>query len=1402
MTGIQHLKLIDIVSRDVRHVAPNCTLDTAAGQMSKDRRSCLIVTADGVHPLGIVTERDIVRLLHQRQPPETPMSAVMTSPVMTALADTDFRAVYGLLQQRRIRHLVAVNEAQEMVGVASESDVRTHLGLDFFRRYEKLAAVMDRTIPALRPEATLDGALAMMLRTGHDHVMLVRNHKAVGIITERDLPHLLAVHADPGLVRLGDVATKPVMAVSERATVFEAISRMTAAGVRHFAVIDARGHIVGVISQHRLLERVGATILDEAWNSREDLRQEKVRIEEHLHAVLDATGIGVWEYQHTTDQYTCSDALTKLLGFPGADGARGREAWRARVHPDERASYDRGVANAQASADGRFDVEYRFQLDSGAWLWILDRGRIVEHDADGGPLRTVGTVTDVSALKDAQLLLRSERGFLKTLVQSIPDLIWLKDPDGIYLTCNPKFERFFGAREADVVGKSDYDFVDKGLADFFRQKDREAMAAGRPSVNEEWITYADDGHRELLETIKTPMLDGDGRLLGVLGVARDITGQRAVEERLRESEAALNQAQAIAQVGSWRLHIPSDRLEWSAETYRMFGVAPGTPLTIRAFLASVHPEDRERVANAWNAAVVGGGAYDIEHRIVAGGEIRWVRERAKLRFDDDGQAVLGIGTVQDITEQRLVDERLRKLSLTVEQSPASVVITDLEACIEYVNETFCQVTGYRPEEVIGHNPRVLRTERTPAETYRALWTALRAGETWTGEFVNKRKDGSTYIELARITPIHQADGRITHYLAIKEDITERKRVAAELDRHRHHLEELVAERTMQLETANRAKSTFLANMSHEIRTPMNAIIGLTHLAQRCSRDPRQEALLEKVSDAADHLLSVLNDILDISKIEAGKVQLEQTDFLLERVLGNVLTLVGDHARQKGLALSTQVEPALPLVMHGDPLRLGQILVNFASNAVKFTDAGSVILAVRKQSEDEAGLVLRFEVRDTGVGVAPEARLRLFQVFEQADVSTTRRYGGTGLGLAISRRLAQMMGGDVGVDSELGRGSTFWFTARLARSSTSAADIHVGSGKVDTAPELTLARSYRGMRVLLVEDNLVNQEVMLELLAGVGFVVDWAANGAEAVAMAERLAYDLVLMDVQMPVMDGLAATRAIRRLPGWAATPILAMTANAFDEDRARCIEAGMSDYLTKPVTTKVLFTQILKCLQPRGAAGNSNGENPATPTESSAMARRLEAAANLDVSQGLANVGNRMPSYIRLLRKYLACHVGDMDVVRRHIAASDIADAIRVAHSLKGVSATLGVTRVQATAAALESTLKANRPAANVEAAVGAVSGALSAFAAELSGILGEGSGEPVPSVDWAWVRSELVRLEHWLITDDMQANGAIKHKAARLREALGEEFDTIEKQITAFDYDLALVTLRSSRARRTQLA
>jgi signal transduction histidine kinase len=399
------------------------------------------------------------------------------------------------------------------------------------------------------------------------------------------------------------------------------------------------------------------------------------------------------------------------------------------------------------------------------------------------------------------------------------------------------------------------------------------------------------------------------------------------------------------------------------------------------------------------------------------------------------------------------------------------------------------------------------------------------------------------------------------------------------------------------EYASRSKSQFLANMSHEIRTPMNAILGLTHLLQTELKNTPQSAQLRKIYTAAHHLLNIINDILDFSKIEAGKLQLEPTDFNLAQILSSILDLVADKAEAKGIKLS-QERHNLPTVLHGDGMRLGQILLNFLSNAIKFTDTGYIVLRAEPVNttgiQDENRVHVRFEVIDSGIGLNQEQCSRLFQEFEQADNSTSRKYGGTGLGLAISLRLAEMMGGRVGVESTPGQGSTFWLEVSFETAQHTPepaltalqSDFNVDAN-VDTDVDVDadfMARVEANLRklgghILVVEDNQVNQEIALELLASVGLRVEIAENGQIAVNKASVTHYDLILMDMQMPVMDGMEATLRIRALPAHANTPILAMTANAFNEDREACLAIGMNDHIPKPVDPDLLYKTVLRWL-------------------------------------------------------------------------------------------------------------------------------------------------------------------------------------------------------------------------------
>ena len=437
-------------------------------------------------------------------------------------------------------------------------------------------------------------------------------------------------------------------------------------------------------------------------------------------------------------------------------------------------------------------------------------------------------------------------------------------------------------------------------------------------------------------------------------------------------------------------------------------------------------------------------------------------------------------------------------------------------------------------------------------------------------------------------PLLDNDGKVVGIFGISRDITERKRTETELALHREHLEDLVETRTADLieakvaaEAASRAKSTFLANMSHELRTPLNAIIGMTEMALRRASEPKQIDQLGKVKTASAHLLHVINDILDISKIEAERLKLEHTDFRLGEILENVVSLFGHKATEKGLKLLIDLEGGLPTArFNGDPMRLAQILLNLVGNAIKYTEAGAITVRCRRLDENVEASLLRWEVADTGIGIDAMVQTRLFTAFEQADNSMTRKYGGTGLGLAICKRLVQLMGGEIGVESVLGQGSTFWFTVHLGKAPGEYDAVPPAPTFTADTPEIRLQTRFAGTRILLAEDEPISQEVSRGLLEDVGLVVDLAEDGRQAVELARQNTYALILMDMQMPVMDGVEATKMIRTDSLNTKVPILAMTANVFDEDRQACLGAGMNDHIAKPVVPAVLHQTLVGWLE------------------------------------------------------------------------------------------------------------------------------------------------------------------------------------------------------------------------------
>jgi PAS domain S-box-containing protein len=540
--------------------------------------------------------------------------------------------------------------------------------------------------------------------------------------------------------------------------------------------------------------------------------------------------------------------------------------------------------------------------------------------------------------------------------------------------------------------------------------------------------------------------------------------------------------------------------------------------------------------------------------------------------------------VHDITERRLSESKLHaseeKFAKAFRSNPMFITIsTAAEGRYVDINESYLIKMGRTRDEVIGHTAHEIGLWKNPLDRQRAIDALHKNGRLKGFQAELCSKSGESMVCEIWGEPI-DIDGQEC-VIWVADDITDKKRLESELDSHRHHLELLVQQRTEELttarqmaEAANVAKSSFLANMSHEIRTPMNGIVGMANILKREGVTPKQAQRLDTIDKSAQHLLSIINDILDISKIEAGKLVLEEVPVAIGRLIANVTSILSEKAKVKGIRLLVQTE-ALPTNLTGDPTRLQQALLNYATNAVKFTETGTVTLRCIKLHEDLNSVRVRFEVEDTGIGIAPEAISRLFGVFEQADNSMTRKYGGTGLGLAITRRLVELMEGEVGVESTPGVGSTFWFVARLKKGVEAVAT--QPASVLD--PEAQIRQRYAGRRILVADDEPINREVAQMQLEAVDLVVDTAEDGAEAVTLAQETTYAAIFMDMQMPNVNGLEATQQIRQLPGYGQIPIIAMTANAFAEDKVKCLEAGMNDFLIKPFNPDQLFAILLRSL-------------------------------------------------------------------------------------------------------------------------------------------------------------------------------------------------------------------------------
>ncbi|WP_085314332.1 PAS domain-containing hybrid sensor histidine kinase/response regulator [Derxia lacustris] len=879
-----------------------------------------------------------------------------------------------------------------------------------------------------------------------------------------------------------------------------------------------------------------------------------------------------------------------------------------------------------------------------------------------------------------------------------------------------------------------------------------------------------------------------------------------------------------------------------------------------ALFERIHPDDRAAVAASIETSASRLAPWLAEYRVVhpQRGTL-WVEGRSMPEREADG-AILWQGFLVDVTERRRVADELDRHRYRLEelvtertaqladanralmhraaefhdlynQAPCGYHSLDADGHFIEINDTELGWLGLARSEVVGRLrlADVLVPADVPRFEYGFEHFKL-TGEASGLDFELRHRDGSRLPVVLNSRAVYDRDGRFVCSRTTTFDNRERRAREEQIAALNAALER----RALEAESANRAKSDFLANMSHEIRTPMNAIIGLTQLLQRHSRDRVQAERLGKIADAAHHLLQVINDILDISKIEAGKVELDIGDVDLGAIFGRVAELIADRAGAKGLAVTVEL-PALPVArLRGDPMRLTQALLNYASNAVKFTSRGGVRLAARLLACEPDALLLRFEVRDSGIGIAEADQIRLFRPFEQADNSTTRRFGGTGLGLAINRRLAELMGGTVGVESQLGEGSCFWFTARLARlAGAAAAATAAPTVTALLREELSLVARCRGRRVLLCEDDPVNQEVARAQLGELGLEVSIAADGHSAVEQARASAWSLIFMDMQMPRMDGLDATRAIRQLAGHAATPIVALTAGAFGEDRARCLAAGMNDHLAKPVDTRALHAMLARWLPT--SAGGSPADATAPVRSAAAPVATVVPAAALAVPAAVTlTVAAPPPTALpepnaafglvaRLARlpgldvaRALEAVAGRTDLLERVLLAfvrhaqrrpGDLtpAEVRRWSHALAGAAGGIGALGIMDLARAAEAAARAAELADGAiqptpeDSAAGAslparVDACALALGALLDGLAPALAAPVPPAAERHALGKALDQLDRLLATDDFAARDVFSELRPALAASIGAEpIERLARQIEDYDCGAALVTLRA---------
>ncbi|MCP4702229.1 MAG: PAS domain S-box protein [Gammaproteobacteria bacterium] len=945
------------------------------------------------------------------------------------------------------------------------------------------------------------------------------------------------------------------------------------------------------------------------------------------------------------------------------------------LHPDWKAHFEKNFPEFKRCGCVH-DVQFKIRHKEGRYLDISFEG-CVGYTPDGKFKQTYCVFQNITKRKQAEEALRESEERLDLALSGANDGIWDWRLDSNTVIFDARYYTMAGYEPNEFPGTFD-EWEKRVHPDDLRQAKlaiKEYLTGNRPAYDAEFkFLHKSGDYLWIRSRGKIAARDEKGAPVRFIGTHSDISKRKQAEEALKASESrATALLEAIPDL-MFRLDSRGVYLDYRADKSDLH-TQPETVLIGKYNRDLTPPGFADLIDEQIRRTLESGGMQTFEYQLPIPGRGSVDYEARMVKSGADEVTAI----VRDVSERKKVMEQAESLAALLRTSRNEIYIFDAETLLFVeVNEGARKNIGYSMEEMRHMTPLDIKPEYT-AEIFMALVAPLRSGqkEKVIFETIHQRKNGTQYD--AEIHLQRTVLGQKQVFVAFILDITERKLAEKKLRHYREQLEDLVKERTGELEkekeraeNANKAKSAFLANMSHEIRTPMNGVIGLTELALKTRLTQQQRDYLQKVNDSACSLLGLLNDILDISKIEADKLELESIPFALDALLAQVTAMMSINTQQKGVALHARIELGLPLHLQGDPLRLKQILLNLTGNACKFTEQGEIVIGVRRIAGDEERVTLEFSVKDSGIGMTEEQQARLFDAFVQADNSTTRIHGGSGLGLTITKRLLDLMEGSIELHSRPGQGSTFTFIIAFPLSDQKTFEAHQEAAGIHPLDSSALDR-IRGARILLTEDNPINLQVATEILEQAGMRVTVAGNGKEALAeLAKHGAFDAVLMDIQMPEMDGYEAARLIRKNPRYEKLPVIAMTANALKGDKEKCLAAGMNDYVAKPIDVEQLFAVLGKWIKP----GKRTPAPPRAKIEEAPESGLPDKLAGITVSAGLARLGGNKCLFKKLLMDFRRDNADAVQTIREVMGKEEQAPALHLAHTLKGLATNLSMQR------------------------------------------------------------------------------------------------------------------------------